>query len=401
MKNIVLLIACVATLVVAAQGAPEGISQSPPPYKVSEMLERLGLRQVQVGGELGRRIELTVKGNLLRLDLDKVFLAALNGGNYTGFYDPTCGPYLGLGTTSEAMAWLGANTGNEALIALKNRVFEAIVKSQASDGYIGLLPPERRTTWTLLGDYEEEAEILEALVANYQLFGSQESLSAARKLADYLINKRWPQKPVDWEKIIPVHEISFDGGWACSLLYLYEITGDQRYLGFATNELGTEKLNLPIVLGRYLPIEGHAGGYLSNCQVRLELYRLRGEPELLKPSNRAAEFMTREDGMMITGAIGKDECWTNDQDGSKNLGETCATAYQIFVFDRLLRLEGDSRWGDLIERSLYNTAFGAQSPDGRRLRYFTSLEGKIGAIGRSTAIVALATFGGLWDSFPS
>jgi DUF1680 family protein len=42
----------------------------------------------------------------------------------------------------------------------------------------------------------------------------------------------------------------------------------------------------------------------------------------------------------------------------------------------MMRLDGDSKWGDLIERNLYNAAFGAQSPDGRRIRYYTPFEGK-------------------------
>jgi DUF1680 family protein len=45
------------------------------------------------------------------------------------------------------------------------------------------------------------------------------------------------------------------------------------------------------------------------------------------------------------------------------------------VYDSLLRLRGDARMGDLIERTIYNALFAAQSPDGRRLRYFAPVEG--------------------------
>jgi hypothetical protein len=60
-----------------------------------------------------------------------------------------------------------------------------------------------------------------------------------------------------------------------------------------------------------------------------------------------------------------------EPDGRCSLGETCATAYQFRVYDCHVRLEGDSRYGDLMERIIYNALFAAQSPDGRRIRYYT------------------------------
>jgi DUF1680 family protein len=43
--------------------------------------------------------------------------------------------------------------------------------------------------------------------------------------------------------------------------------------------------------------------------------------------------------------------------------------------DNLLRLEDDSLYGDLMERAICNQLFSAQSPDGRRLRYYTPFDG--------------------------
>ncbi len=85
--------------------------------------------------------------------------------------------------------------------------------------------------------------------------------------------------------------------------------------------------------------------------------------------------MLHNDGCLITGAAGQCEIWTRDQDGRGDLGETCATAYELRVYDSLLRLRGDARYGDLMERTIYNTLFAAQSPDGRRLRYYSPVEG--------------------------
>jgi hypothetical protein len=103
------------------------------------------------------------------------------------------------------------------------------------------------------------------------------------------------------------------------------------------------------------------------------LFRIHPEEKLLGPAMEAMHFMTAKDGMTITGGVGQDEVWTADQDGGRGLAETCATAYQIRVYENLLRLKGDSRYGDLMERTIFNTLFGAQSPDGRRIRYYTPL----------------------------
>jgi hypothetical protein len=85
--------------------------------------------------------------------------------------------------------------------------------------------------------------------------------------------------------------------------------------------------------------------------------------------------MTMGNGMAITGSCGQWEIWTDDQDGRGELGETCATANQLRLYDSLLRMEGSPRYGDLMERTIYNALFAAQSADGRRLRYFSPTEG--------------------------
>ena len=40
-----------------------------------------------------------------------------------------------------------------------------------------------------------------------------------------------------------------------------------------------------------------------------------------------------------------------------------------------MRREGDALYGDLMERVIFNTLFGAQSPQGRHLRYYTAFDG--------------------------
>jgi DUF1680 family protein len=86
-------------------------------------------------------------------------------------------------------------------------------------------------------------------------------------------------------------------------------------------------------------------------------------------------FLTQEDGLFVTGSCSHAENWSIDQDGVGRCEETCATAYLIRLLESKLRLEGDSLYGDMMERAIYNALFAAQSPDGRELRYFTAFEG--------------------------
>jgi DUF1680 family protein len=114
---------------------------------------------------------------------------------------------------------------------------------------------------------------------------------------------------------------------------------------------------------------------MARCLAQLELHRLQPSPMLLRPAHRALDFMTRRDGAVLTGSAGQCEIWNDDQDARGDVGESCALAYQLRVYDSLLRLNPDPRLGDLMERTIFNALFASQSPDGRQLRYFAPLEG--------------------------
>jgi DUF1680 family protein len=108
------------------------------------------------------------------------------------------------------------------------------------------------------------------------------------------------------------------------------------------------------------------------------------EKPILAMSNRIMDFITHKNAMVVSGACGQHECWHVDQDGGKGLGETCATAHLIWFMDSLFRMSGEPLYGDFMERIIYNTLFAAQSPDGRRLRYYTPMEGERRYFGKDT-----------------
>jgi len=187
------------------------------------------------------------------------------------------------------------------------------------------------------------AYIIRGLTADYEHFGDKKSLDAARNLADYFVARASAEpdrilggpRRTSW-----MMTSGFDSG----LLDLGKQTGDQRYLEFCRNVHKVPDWDVEIVTGRFGRITNHAYGYQSRCIDQIAFYRHDRDPKLLKRSR----------GM---------------------LGETCATVYLIEFLDAMIRLEGDSSYGDLMERAIYNALFTAQSPDGRRLRYYSPTDG--------------------------
>jgi hypothetical protein len=338
----------------------------PPGAAAADVLQPIELRQVKLGGEMGRRIEVTINNNLLVLRADKDFLAPFRAKKERS-------GYIGLGKLIDAAVRFAAYTKDERVLALKKHLVDETIKTQEADGYIGLMAEPARIAG--MWDICELGYVILGLTSDHHYFGQKQSLRAARKAADYLL-QHWSAIPADWPRQTHVATHVSVTGLERAMLMLYQETGDERYLNFCVRQRALPEWDLGIVIGRRDLIEGHVYAYAARCLAQLDLFRLQSAPQLLRPTRRAVHFLTVQDGMAITGGAGLWEIWTDDQDGRMALGETCATAYQIRLYESLLRLEGNSRYGDLIERTIYNALFGAQSPDGRRIRYYTPLEGK-------------------------
>ena len=135
---------------------------------------------------------------------------------------------------------------------------------------------------------------------------------------------------------------------------------------------------MDIIIGRWGRIGGHIYNYFGKTLAHMEALRIAGKDCMSDTMRRMLDFIFRKDGMVISGELGDYECWTENQEGTDGLGETCATAYFLFVLDALLKYTGNPFYGDVMERTIYNGLFAAQSPEGRELRYYTSFEGERG-----------------------
>jgi len=326
----------------------------------------IDIRHIQVEGEIGRRIDVTIENNVLAIDVDKDFLRPFQKQNrQDGF--------IGLGMHLDSLVRFAAYDQGDRIVDHKKHVVAEIIKTQGEDGYLGIMKPEARI-WKLW-DVHEMSYLIQGLASDYRYFGEEPSLEAARKIADYIM-QRWSAEPkrhpsdgtlVDQLAVI---------GIGSAMLSLYRETGEIRYLEFCTDFLKIPDWNEQITLGRSGKIDGHIYAYLSRCLAQLRSHRVRPNAKHLDASHKALEFLTRRDGLVITGACGVSECWHDTQEGTGNLGETCSTAYLTRWLDNWLCLEGGSQHGDIMERAIFNALFAAQSPDGRLLRYYSPFDGQ-------------------------
>ena len=134
---------------------------------------------------------------------------------------------------------------------------------------------------------------------------------------------------------------------------------------------------------------------MNTCLAQLDLYRQQPDESLLAQSHRVIDYLTKNDGLMITGTCSLAERFRNNQETRGDVGESCATAYLIRLTHYLLQLEGKTLDGDIMERAIYNALFAAQSPDGRRLRTSPVSTGRANTI-RPIPTAAPATGGESW-----
>ncbi len=349
-SGILLLVLLIATSIATADGIGH--------------LDPVDITHIKLKGEIGRRIDITINNNVLKIDTDRDFLQPFRQKTGTG-------GYIGLGKFIDSVVRFAAYSNNEKVLTLKKQIVEETIKTQQDDGYIGICRTESRM-WSLW-DIHEMSYLVLGLTTDYKYFRRQPSLQAAQKLADYII-RSWSKDPSrktnGWVSVYVATT-----GLEEAMLSLYEESRDKRYLDFCIDHRKLPDWNVGIIEGRWGNIEGHAYHYICRCLAQLRLNRILPNPKLMTRSREALDFLLRGDGLLIPGLCSYQECWHSNQQGFFSLGETCATAYLIRWLGALLQIDGSSIYGDIMERSIYNGLFAAQSPDGRRLRYYAPFEG--------------------------
>ena len=307
----------------------------------------------------------------------------------------------------EAASYSIATDPDPLLEKQLNQVVGWIASAQQDDGYLNVyftvVEPERR--WSNLRDQHElycAGHLMEAAVAHYEATGQRTLLDALCRYADHIdsVFGRGRGK----KRGYPGHEEI-----ELALVKLYRVTGRKNYLHLAkyfVDERGRKP--------HYFDKEAKERGEKPNrnkhprydyCQAHLPVRKQRSaEGHAVRAcylyagmADVAAETADRElwvacraiwrnlvgQRMYIHGGIGSSrfgERFTLNYDlpNEEAYAETCAAIALVFFAHRMLRIDPDRAYADVMERALFNGILSGVSRDGKRFfyaNYLASLPG--------------------------
>ena len=306
--------------------------------------------------------------------------------------------------------WYQRNPETEAVI---DGIIDDFGKLQMPDGYVNtyytVVEPGKR--WTNVHRMHElycAGHLIEAAVAYYEATGKAKLLEIVERYADHIDRVFGP---ADYQ----IHGYPGHQEIDLALVKLYRLTGKQNYLELAAyflNERGKQPYFFEEearkqgrdpedggpkgILGKsflsqgpyalfqaHLPVreqvtaEGHAvrlaymGGSMADVAAET------GDKSLWQACVRLWDNVTSK-RMYITGGIGsQDGCERFNFDyhlpNEESYQETCASVAMVMWGFRMLQVAPDRRYGDVMERALYNGVLSGVSLSGDRFFYANHL----------------------------
>ena len=157
-----------------------------------------------------------------------------------------------------------------------------------------------------------------------------------------------------------------------------ECTGQSKYRDLAKRFLFAREFFDPLAAGENVLPGKHAYSHVNALSSSAKAYLVLGDRKYLKATENGFRFVQQQS--FATGGWGPDEHFF--EPGSGKLGdslqsvrasfETPCGSYAHFKLTRyLLRITGDSKYGDSMEQVMYNTVLGAKAlrPDGSAFYY--------------------------------
>ena len=281
----------------------------------------------------------------------------------------------------EAAAWILATHDDPELKTMLDEVISAIEAAQDEDGYLNtyFTFDQASERWTNLQDMHElycAGHLIQAAIGHYRSMGEDRLLTVAMKFADHICETFGPEAEGKQPGSGGHPEIEM------ALVELARATGDVKYVEQARffldmhgqGLIGGQVYNQDHVPYRELTrIEGHAvrAVYL-NCGAT-DIYTETGEKALLETLDRLWSKMTSRQ-MYISGGVGSQyegESFGEDYElpNKDAYAETCAAIANVMWNWRMLLLNGDSRFADVLETALYNAVLVGLGLDGKSYFY--------------------------------
>ncbi|MBT9594397.1 MAG: glycoside hydrolase family 127 protein [Vitreoscilla sp.] len=364
------------------RSTPSGLAMRPlrVPLALADAVELSAPSAVRLGGWLGGRVALNAGKRLLDVDTEPL----LAGFRHKPGSHPWIGEHVGKWLHAAALAW--ANNGDPALRAKLDRVAGELMAAQEPDGYLGTYVQGQRFGLYDGADWDVWSHKygLIGLLTYHQYTGNEQALHVCRKSADLLLGTFPAERSI-------LAAGTHLGMAATSVLepivLLYRLTGDARYLAFARylvkswDEDKGAGIVKTLLAQKRVDKVANAKAYemLSNLVGLCELARVTGDRQLVDAVLIAWQDIV-DHRLYVTGTTSQWEHFQTDHDMRgdvrAHVGETCVTTTWIQLNLALLQLTGQARFGDELERSLYNHLTAAQHPRGDDWCYYTALEGR-------------------------
>lgn len=309
----------------------------------------------------------------------------------------------------EAVAYSLINHPDPELEKTADEAIDIVCAAQAENGYLDTyyIINGMDRIFTNLRDHHELycfGHLAEGAIAYYQATGKDKLLKAAERYADFIASRFGPEEGKS--KGYPGHEIA-----EMALARLYELTGERRYLAlsqFFLDMRGTKPYYFDIeereraaYEGRpykapeaeevrfqyhqaHLPVReqseavGHAVRAVYLYSGMADVARLTGDEAMFAACERLWNSIVREK-LYITGGIGGTHVgeafsFPYDLPNDTAYSETCAAIGLAFFARRMLEIQADNRYGDVMEQALYNTVLAGMALDGKSFFYVNPLE---------------------------
>ncbi len=230
-------------------------------------------------------------------------------------------------------------------------------------------------TQNLSHEFYNVGHMYEAAVAHFLATGSRAFLDVALKNADLIYDVCITQG----NNYVPGHQEIEIG-----LVKLYRVSGDERYLQLAKHLLDIRADVLDVEYSQsHMPVTeqaeavGHAvrANYMYSAMA--DVAALTGDSAYLAAIGHIWDNVV-EKKLSITGGVGASrhgEAYGENYDLPNHpYNETCAAIANVYWNHRMFLLHGDSKYMDVLERSLYNGVLSGLSLDGTLFFYPNTLQ---------------------------
>ncbi len=346
--------------------------------KIPDRFRPAAFEDQAVGGLLGERMKINLDDRLLHVDERGL----IEGFEHRPGKQDWIGEHAGKFLDAAVNTW--QFTHDRRLKELMDRIDRELIATQMADGYLGTYTDDKR--WTSWDVWVHKYDLI-GLMSYYRATGDAASFEAAKRVADLLV-RTFGEKPGQRDIIQAGEHV---GMAATSVLEpmveMYRYTGKAAYLEFCyyitrawEEPAGPHIISSLMSTGSvFRTANAKAYEMLSNLVGLAELYRVTGETRFLTPVTLAWEDIVAH-RLYLSGTASSHEHFTDNEqlpaDEKAEVGEGCVTVTWMQLNLQLLRLTGDAKYGDQLERSVFNQLLAAQNPQNGDICYFTPLNGR-------------------------